>query len=431
MNKPIVNFLFSFFILVTLCSLAQAGTGSIQGTVLDPSSNPIEDLRVAIYEASGSKYVTYAPTNSLGIYTITGLTPGNCAYKVQYGTAAYLNFHGIDYVDQWYNNKPDYANADCVDVIDGETTQLGTASLVLDVPGGSISGTVTGGGGPIENASVQAYGSDGNWKMTAFTENDGTYILSDLSTDNYTIKFNADTYIFEWYDNLSSQGSATSVPVTALNETENIDADLDAGSEISGIITDSCTGEGIGGAWINAYDATTEELISFTQTGNDGSYTVTGLPAGNYKLEFFEKTSLNAGIGYNEWYTDAANFATATEVSTGETGIDAILEDVSISGTVRNEQGEALENVTVYVHRAGSNPSGSDITAADGTYEVCGLRSGDYTIRFVPANDSGYENKWYDNEAVMSTNAPDDLTGIDTTLAIPKNLTPIYEVLLL
>ena len=77
----------------------------------------------------------WAQTDASGTYTVTGLPAGT--YKVQFSDAS-------GYLEQWYNNKPDYESATEVQVSAGNTTTGIDARLI---EGGKISGTVTGVGG--------------------------------------------------------------------------------------------------------------------------------------------------------------------------------------------------------------------------------------------------------------------------------------------
>ncbi|MCI5147586.1 MAG: carboxypeptidase regulatory-like domain-containing protein, partial [Candidatus Electrothrix sp. AR3] len=243
-----------FFVSLALCSIVQAGTGSIQGTVNDPSGNPIEGIRVYAYDPVDSDpfsgYEAQGTTNASGVYTINDLNSGTCVYKIKYNTAGYLTGYGIDYIEQWYNNKPDHAAADCVDVIDGETTELGSNQLVLNTsPLGSISGTVTElpGETALEGAKVNVYNSADQWIDSTITASNGTYTLPNLETGSYTVQFIAIGYIYQWYNKKSSQGNATPVPVTAPDEKTTINAALSVGSTLSGKITAHCSEEAIAG----------------------------------------------------------------------------------------------------------------------------------------------------------------------------------------
>ena len=117
--------------------------------------------------------------------------------------------------------------------------------------------------------------------------------------------------------------------------------------------------------------------------GTDGSYKITGLPAGSYKLQF---TGRDAGA-LDQWYNNAASFdtATAVTVTTGQaiTGINATLvKGATISGKVTAPAGVTLANVCVSASSAASqNQMGQSSTLApDGSYKITGLPAGSFKV---------------------------------------------------
>lgn len=126
-----------------------------------------------------------------------------------------------------------------------------------------------------------------------------------------------------------------------------------SGASISGTVTGGAIAGGDGRAsayrW-SAPDTWTE--TSFASIGQDGSYTILGLPAGTYRVSFSDSTQYGYDENevlygpWREWWDDQADRAMAQaitlEATDVETGVDADLDTVgglpsypSISGTVR------------------------------------------------------------------------------------------------
>lgn len=170
----------------------------------------------------------------------------------------------------------------------GATTQ----NVILQT-GGSVTGNVTAGGAPAEGVGV--FIRDGEVWRSAVTNHLGNYILAQLPTGSYPVRFSdpnssdVDALATEWWPAASTRADATSVPVTAGEVTPGIDADLTQGSSISGQIS---------------YElgdlSTTSSLFVWDADGNvfrddqylsaARSYVVGGLPAGDYRIGITDKT---------------------------------------------------------------------------------------------------------------------------------------------
>ena len=119
-----------------------------------------------------------------------------------------------------------------------------------------------------------------------------------------------------------------------------------------------------------------------------GEYTITGVPSGSYKVEFFA-TSL-AGNYLSQFYNGKATFATGNLVAVTAPnttpGINAALQTGGqIAGKVTAASGgAALANVSVCATQTGvSEPAFKcGLTAASGEYTLAGLPSGTYSVTF-------------------------------------------------
>jgi hypothetical protein len=154
-------------------------------------------------------------------------------------------------------------------------------------------------------------------------------------------------------------------------------------------------------------------------TGEDGSYSITGLPAGKYAVSFGKGARLS-------WYHDMQTFGDADLVvlSGGEhrSGINGVLlAGSSISGRVTSLAGAPIGGVWVYF----DGPRyGKVETDAAGTYAISDLPPGDYTVRFDPGPAKlPYIGEYYNNKPETSKADRIHLedgsqrTGVDAALA--------------
>lgn len=160
--------------------------------------------------------------------------------------------------------------------------------------GAVITGTVTAQdtGQPVD-AYVEA-DYYGNYGDSAFTDKQGHYVLKNLSPGPHQIYFETrdEKYGSEWYNDHTLGSAATIVNATAGVTTTNINAALDLGGFISGIVTAADTGEPVAGALIEVSD-TEGHTVLYTDTDSNG-HSSAYLPA---------------------WYNDKPNRATANPVN--------------------------------------------------------------------------------------------------------------------
>ncbi|MDI6832130.1 MAG: carboxypeptidase regulatory-like domain-containing protein, partial [Actinomycetota bacterium] len=305
--------------------------------------------------------------------------------------------------------------------------------------GGSISGTVTGGGGPLENVEVVAYVWSGDWGWWVYAGNartgtDGTYEISGLEPGYYIVEFMPPSdsyYIGRFYDDqfMGNRGEEDTHDfwVDGENPATGIDAVLEMGGKISGQVTSASEPDGVDDVWVGVYDLG-QNYITDAHTGwdNEGRYETRALPAGTYKLRIYPSW----GSEYvPQWYDRKGDFGSADEVTVtvGETAEANVTlqEGGRISGRVTNAADEPLENVEVYAIPYYYWDDYSDYrayTQADGTYEIRGLPTDQYRIRFNPPSGSLYLWEYYENTRERSSATPVDAVvgglteGIDAVL---------------
>ncbi|MBI2571669.1 MAG: carboxypeptidase regulatory-like domain-containing protein [Candidatus Schekmanbacteria bacterium] len=192
--------------------------GQIQGLVTDTAGTPIADAHVVVFDAQGG-FVELTATAPDGRYVTTALAPAT--YTVAAGGRGYM-----------------------VSAVGGVQVAAGTVVMapVLELSrGGSIAGSVLGGGAPIsigERPIVYAYSmASGQWiqsRGAGAGAADGSYEIRGLAPGEYKVLAQADGYVSEYFDGAGGLEDAQSVFVNADATTPGINFDLaaqpDAGS---------------------------------------------------------------------------------------------------------------------------------------------------------------------------------------------------------
>jgi hypothetical protein len=424
--------------------------GTINGTVTGPNGSlPLQNILVSAYQWTGSgSWSSFASayTSSTGTYSIGGLAQGN--YRL-----GFYDPQG-NYVTEYYNNSSTVDAANDIAVATSATVSGIHASLAA---AGRITGTVTGpdGSSPLANIAVSVYywydngDGSGYWRSMASTStnSNGSYSLGGLPAGTYRVGFDDynGNYLSEYYNNVSSVGSASDITVATAATVSGIHASLATAGRITGTVTGPNGSSPLEGIQVRAYQWYDEgdgsgywDYTVTSYTGSDGSYSLSGLNAGNYRLRFYDSNANYLTEFYNNASTvDAANdivVATSATVS----GIHASLAAAGrITGTVTGPDGSSpLEDIDVSVYYWYNNGDGSGYwrslastsTNSNGSYSLGGLAAGTYRVGFDDYNGN-YLTEYYNN--VSSVGSAHDITvaaaatvsGIDASLATAGRIT--------
>ena len=303
----------------------QPSSGQIAGTVTDALSHePIEDVHVCTYTGHASYYGHCAYSGEEGQYVIGGLPAGE--YEVRFDPP-----HESSDLPQYYDGKESLEEADSVSVSVGETTSAIDAALEA---GGQIAGTITDASThePIEGAEACTYTEHASYYgHCAYTGEEGHYTIKGLPAGEYEVRFDPpyeSPYVPRYFDGKESLEDADAISVGLGETTSAINAELAVGGQIAGTVTDASTHEPIGGAEVCAYEFISGGYGSCASTGEEGHYVISGLPAGEYRVEFWAPSG---EYDYLVQYYDGKESweeADPVSVSLGETtsAIDAALE---------------------------------------------------------------------------------------------------------
>ncbi len=358
-----------------------------------------------------------ATTDSEGKYTIGGLPYGD--HVVRSPSGGRWGSGDSNYFTEYYNNKSREEQAELVTV--ASDANPSNINFTLSA-GGSISGKVIADASLDSIANLHVFAEDyttGEWLAGTNTRADGTYTLGGLPAGVYRVRAapsNDDLpYADEYYDNTSERNEARPVTVTAGQDTPGINFSLfslERGGSISGKVIADASLDGIANLNVNATDYTTGEGMAGTQTRADGTYTLSGLPAGTYRVRAMPSNNI---LPYaNEYYDNVYGYdeAQRVTVTTGHdtTGINfSLAAGGTISGVLRNADGSAtLASVSVECRRPiDSGGAWFGATAdSEGEYTIGGLPYGDYILRSPGSGrwgtgDTNYIMEYFNDKSRM------------------------------
>ncbi len=269
----------------TNVNLALTRGATITGVVTAADTGlPLADHSVVAYAKSGTSFdfLDLVRTNKNGVYQLTALL----------GTTFYLHVTSFSsdslYVSEMLGDKFTLDASIPVDVSAGGTKT--DVNFVLE-RGGTITGKVTAetNNAGLGDVDVRACRPEQEFCDSATTDASGMYTITGVASGAYSIEFNtrngdSEIYAEEFYDNKPVAMQPTSVTVTALVVTPNINAALAIGGVISGTVTYT-DGTPARDAVIFVTDSTATRSWQERADG-EGRYKVVGLPAGFYTFGF-------------------------------------------------------------------------------------------------------------------------------------------------
>ncbi len=406
--------------------------GAISGVAQNAlTGQPAGGVSVCAYNALGESEAC-ATTQASGSYRLSGLAAGG--HTVGFETTRAVG----GYFPQYYDEVTSASEARSVPVEVGRTSAAVDAALFANPhPGdGAIAGLVTAAStsAPLPGIEVCAYdvASEELFGECTISGAGGRYLLTGLSSGEYELEFSSPQNGNVSYLSVSYE-EGRPVTVAAGAVTVGRDARLVAGGRLAGTVTSAANGRPVQGDGACALDQE-QEVQACAPSTADGSYAITGLPAGSYTVAFY-----GAEIGFaNQYYDGADTLATAETIalSTGATvgGVDARLQvGGSISGIVTSDHtGKPLLQVLVCALSTREAVVECAFSEAGGKYTIAGLPPGEWRVGFDGGH--GYQVQFYDGvhefsaarAVTVSTGAT--VTGIDAAMftssaeAVPPQL---------
>jgi hypothetical protein len=400
----------------------------------DDAGIPIPGAQIRVEAITGDpcggwNIVDTAYTNPAdGTYAIANLPPDNYFLRSEYNNP--LNYVSEYWADPFSDND---CNAAKSIVVTANIVSAGI-DLRLDL-GGSISGMVEDQNeDPVQGLHVGALQDSCNGNFVAITHTDvnGVYTIHGIPTGAVYVQTCGGCVGMNWTDEWWNTSGGTTdctqadtVNVSAGQDKPGINFIIEPGGTISGFVKDF-GGNVITDAQISVHAHGVSAGASSRGTyasQSDGSYTISGLAAGFYKVE----ANNNHEPGYiAEYYNNKLTWDSAdeAEVQAGivTDGIDFILETAgSISGTVTDGT-TGLANVCVDAY-AGTCHSGHYYgvqTEPDGSFEIGGLPPGQdvYVRADATCTGQNFIVQWYggDYTCESAQHAAVGATDVDFSL---------------
>lgn len=277
-----------------------------------------------------------------------------------------------------------------------------------------------------------------SWDETIFkcavTSGGGTYTVSGLEDDEYLVSFvppETANYLWQWYQGVRDWHAATLVTVAGGGNKPGIDAVLEKGATISGIVTAAATGQPAPGVLVCA-SAIDESGFGCDETNAFGSYTIIALTGGQFQVEFYPEGN-GQGLVYQTYSLGLVTLAPHGEAKNVNQALQAggqVLGVVRLAAT-----GAPLAGVRVCITQASSTEHFACLTSpASGAYRFYGLPSDSYKVAFsataaeIPdegAKVDAFPTQWWQGAASFATATPIAITppgvvsGIDGALGPP------------
>jgi hypothetical protein len=389
-----------------------------------------------MFAGGGGKRTT---TTGTGAYTLSGLPPG--LWEVYFTGCGKVN-----YVSQWWGGQATMTTAKGVTVTAGKTTAAISATLAA---GGEISGTVTAAGGSTGIGGVCVFGLDSSGELTgiatgsATTVSSGAYTIAGLPSGEYEVEFvpcSNKVNVLPTFWDTSDQSLVTAVTVKAPDTTSGISVAMSPGGSISGTVTSAATGKGVGGICVDADQPTvyiqyfgTTSVSSFlipstlgsSVTASDGTYAISGLPAGDYSVAFAscaQPTNLNYALPATYHQTSDPTVMPPVVVTAGSTtaGIDyALNPGGKVIGYVTDSTNhKPVAGICVsFVNSSFTYFDLAGETGAQGTYLAEGIAPGTYQAQFAPCGNANWLGSQWNNGASLTVKANGVTSGISGTVS--------------
>ena len=369
------------------------------GVVTDNYGTPVVWASVDAYDGDPCGATSAVPkgtftTDVNGAYKVIGLPDGTYYLKASVD---------VTHIPEWWADPSSTAaceGAQGVIVIAGGT--VAGKNFQLDVAA-NISGIVTGGAG-TDGGYVDAYSGSacsGTWVASGSLDTSGAYMIEGIPAGTYYLKASANgNFIPEWWAGSASTpacGSAGTVTVTVGGTASGKNFQLGAGATISGTVYDtSPTPVAISnGGYVMAIAGTpcgSYTVFRVGDIGTDGTYTVTGLPAGSYYLKAYP-----LGLFASEWWANPAS-----------------TPDCSVAGlVVTGTSGNNFQLDTGFLVTASASPVAGGTVSGSGTY----ASGGTATVTAAPA--AGYHFTGWTGDVLI----PGDTTNpLSITVDAPKTV---------
>ncbi|MFL6108915.1 MAG: carboxypeptidase regulatory-like domain-containing protein [Marmoricola sp.] len=251
----------------------------------------------------------------------------------------------------------------------------------------------------------------------------GTVVFQNLPT-THALYFQGVDEDDPWDGIFAGYDDSPVISVQQGTSNANLNLTMAKRASLSGHVTGT-GGVGLSMVKVTAYDVTTGG--SFPQTAAtdaQGNYTVNGLAAGDYRLEFADQLGEYTGEFYDNVPVNLSPTATPISVAANAvvSGKNAQLTaapvapptGIDLKGVVKGAANVPLGGVEVSAYR-NNVLKGQTSTFRDGRYTFTDLTSGSYVLRFdrasAPSGELPYVGQWYLNARSSASATPIAVTA--------------------
>jgi hypothetical protein len=397
---------------------------TFSGTVRNATnSNPVSGADLDVFDLAGRPVaVTGAKTAADGTYTIS--LPDTGSYIVRVDLP-----NGSPLVDQYYGGGLLKSQATPLELLTLDT-QLTGIDFSLTT-GHAITGRVTGSGTSPGIIDLDLYAGNGEFmgSYPARTAADGTFTIGALPNGTYFLKADPDPALGQYFVPSFFNGKDTKEiadPITISDASvTGVTWDLVAGGIITGTIL-AQNGSPLADIDLDVYDSFGNRLHFNGKSMPDGTYILGPVPADSYIVR--ADPSITQGY-VRTYYGDGIDLDQAipiTVIANQTTSqVDfSLLPGGTIAGRITGPDGQSLSGIDLDIFDAtGQRLDLTATTAADGSYIIGAMPSGDYSLRADPAISSGLAGSYYGGNSAPSSaqlitvTASQQTGGIDIQLS--------------
>lgn len=402
--------------------------GHIAGRIVDAGGLPVAGAGVGAYLATDKphdacchSYAGGATTDSDGRFTVKALPTGSFDV-VMSKSPGYL-------VKTWWPSVGFQDDATPIAV----TAAHSVRGIDQTLRHQGVSGTLDDGSGsplPGSYVSLWRYKPDLPFRYwpayttraiaRTGTHNDGTWSFFDVPAGTYRVLFTPSASFAPptFYPDASDPNDAQLVTVPYGHDVTGIAGSEPHDARISGTVTDAA-GAALQYVCVTAVDVDhpySAGIVGGSETAADGTYTVHGLAAGSYVLEFRDCTGTTS---YGTiFHGGARTVASATPVAVQPAEfVNAGVDVLPAGGAISGSDGLPTDNGTLVL---ATSPTGvtTTTTTRDGTYTLAALTAGEWTVRFDACSSFAGLTEWWDNAHSASDATPVAVAAGTTTSGI-------------
>jgi hypothetical protein len=295
-------------------------------------------------------------------------------------------------------------------VIGGATSALAADST------GTIFGTLTDAGLPVNTASVELLDATGNFVSSVSTDAAGTYTFTSLAPGNYVLQYLLPGGAQQFAHGKSTFNTADQFTV-ASGATTTVDESVLPHGALSGHVFND-NGTPAAGASVQAQTADGAVFL-FTNADANGFYQLPFAPAGDYIVSFQP-----ASGGPTQYANNRMNFNSADPIhvaTSATTTLDqTLLPTGTIVGTLTDANGNPVANANVSL--TNDNLQAFGFTDDTGAYSITTF-PGSYRLEF----DTPFGSQWAHAETSAGQADPVVVTG-DQTTTVNEKLNPTGSI---